>query len=59
MGLSVDPAVPEAPDGARRAAKLLVTGAVLLLAAAGLLLWWSRGATVFAEVLLAAVAWCF
>ncbi|HEX2138062.1 MAG TPA: hypothetical protein VHG30_19585 [Microvirga sp.] len=37
----------------------LVAAAVVCLVAAGLVLWASRGDAVFADVVLAALAWCF
>jgi hypothetical protein len=46
-------------DRTRGAGRGLLAGAMLLLAAGGLLLWWSRGAAVFGDIVLAAVAWCF
>jgi glucose dehydrogenase len=50
----------EAEDGrGRRLALALGGGAFLCLAGAGLLLWSRQGSAVFADVVLAAVAWCF
>ncbi len=43
----------------RRLAFALGGGAFLSLAAAGLLLWSREGSAVFADVVLAAIAWCF
>ena len=50
--------VPSAtgPGGAGR---VLVAGSVVLLLLAGIVLWASRGPAVFADIVLAAVAWCF
>jgi hypothetical protein len=42
-----------------RPARVLVAGAAICLVGAGLLLWWHRGAAVFSDVVLAAIAWCF
>jgi hypothetical protein len=42
-----------------RPARLLLAGAAICLVGAGLLLWWHRGAAVFSDVVLAAIAWCF
>ena len=50
---------PDLPDRTRGAARGLLAGATLLLAAGGLGRWWSRGAAVFGDIVLAAVAWCF
>jgi len=56
LGIDTKAEVRERP---RAAGRMLLGAAVMLLAGAGLLLWWSRGAAVFADVMLAAVAWCF
>ena len=45
--------------GSRGAGRALVAGSVVLLLLAGVLLWASRGPAVFADIVLAAVAWCF
>jgi hypothetical protein len=41
------------------AGRTLVAAAIGWLVVAGLLLWRSRGDAVFADVVLAALAWCF
>ena len=53
---SEEPAVPPRPT---RTAPLLFAGAGLLFIAAGGLLWWRNGASVFTDMALAALAWCF
>jgi hypothetical protein len=49
----------EAPPRPTRAAPLLFAGAGLLFIVAGGLLWWRNGASVFTDMALAALAWCF
>jgi hypothetical protein len=41
------------------AGRTLVAAAIGCLVLAGLLLWGSRGDAVFADIVLAALAWCF
>jgi hypothetical protein len=41
------------------AARALMVGGLLSLLVAGLVLWSDRGAAVFNETVLAAIAWCF
>jgi hypothetical protein len=41
------------------AGRTLMIGSVVSLCAAGLLLWSERGAAVFTDTVLAALAWCF
>lgn len=52
----VDPAIAPAGAGVRVA---LWSGTVLALVAAGLVLWSARASAVFADMLSAAIAWCF
>jgi hypothetical protein len=42
-----------------RAAWMLMAAGALSLCAAGLVLWSDRGAAVFSDTVLAALAWCF
>ena len=46
-------------DRARFSARVLVVSAAVLFVAAGGLLWWRHGATVFSDMVLAGIAWCF
>ena len=60
--MPLDLAAPsEKPVPARptRAAPLLFAGAGLFFIAAGGLMWWRNGASVFTDMALAALAWCF
>jgi hypothetical protein len=52
---------PDLPRNSRngRAGFVLVAASVALLVAAGLLLWQRNGDAVFADLVLAALAWCF
>lgn len=50
---------PEASPRPARTAPLLFAGAGLLFIAAGGVLWWRNGASVFTDMALAALAWCF
>ncbi|MBB4042115.1 hypothetical protein GGR34_003800 [Microvirga flocculans] len=43
----------------RRARAGLIAGAVLCVTAAGGLLWWRYGGSVFNDLVLAGLAWCF
>jgi hypothetical protein len=39
--------------------RMLIAGAVLCLVASGGLLWWRYGGSVFNDLVLAGLAWCF
>ncbi|HZH52493.1 MAG TPA: hypothetical protein VEZ16_11510 [Microvirga sp.] len=55
MSLRTDRA--EKPE--RLPARMLIAGAVLCVVASGGLLWWRYGASVFNDLVLAGLAWCF
>jgi hypothetical protein len=59
LDLAAQPEKTEAPPRPARIAPLLFAGAGLLFIAAGGLLWWRNGASVFTDMALAALAWCF
>jgi hypothetical protein len=59
LDLADRPAKHEAPPRLARTVPLLFAGAGFLFIAAGGLLWWRNGASVFTDMALAALAWCF
>ena len=59
MSVTMDRGAARPVRRAARPALLLVGGAAICLVGAGLLLWWHRGAAVFSDLVLAALAWCF
>jgi hypothetical protein len=59
MEVGVDRPQSETAPAAGWAGRTLMVGGVVSLFAAGLLLWSERGAAVFNDTVLAALAWCF
>lgn len=59
MNVGTERSRTEEEPTAGRAGRVLMAGAVLSLCAAGLLLWSERGAAIFNETVIAAIAWCF
>ena len=59
MAPTLHTAQSEFPERSRGFGGVLVVSAAGLLVAAGALLWWTQGPTVFADMALSALAWCF
>lgn len=56
---AIDDTVPQGSRGERGAALALLGGAAATAITAGGLLWWRYGGTVFNDMVVSGLAWCF
>jgi len=55
----MSPGIDHASKQERQTGRLLIGAALLCVVASGGLLWWRYGGSVFNDMVLAGLAWCF